>query len=248
MKKLIVFFFSSAKPNSHNAQKLITISPNFHLKPSRRKIYRHKTDEIENMLSKISSRYKVVLGICFVLVSSASYAGQVLQAGTTKVWSIQDAREEVFRGAKGTIDTWGFPSRDPDRAANLKAIAEKRSVSSGRKITVFDTKDYAVSAECSLESRYYDSSGELYLVQYNSSPSYSTEYCDQDFPIKSLRYDFPSGKLIQASFSPKRLDDYVYEADGSFLGHWLGSKCYNADGSICGYRRSFIEKTVSQPK
>ncbi len=177
-----------------------------------------------------------------------SAAQTLLEGGVKKVWTIPEAREEVFKGAQGVIDTWGFPTVDPNRQENFKAIALKKGIVANRQITVFNDKSYGVTEECSLETRYYDPVGALTMIQLDSTPGFSNDYCEMPFPSKALRYDYPSGRLIQAAFSTSEKNDYVYEADGSFLGHWLGAKCYNEDGSTCGWRRSFIEKSISRSK
>lgn len=177
-----------------------------------------------------------------VLSLGSSWSEQTLQAGVTKAWTVDTAREEAFKGALPSIDTSSFSRVDPNGLENHMAIFKKQRRIGKRSITVFGTGNYAVCELCSLQSYYYDRSGVLTAVGFSDVPGFNSPECPDKKPIsRQYKHEYPSGELIYISLSVARHESYQFNHDGSLSSHWVGSKCYELDGSSCGIRMSYRE-------
>lgn len=146
-----------------------------------------------------------------------------LQAGIEKVWSVDSAREEVFRDAKPVIDLSRYPSTDPHLKQHLFAKAFKREKVGNRNITFFEMGFYSVNEEGTKEGFYYTGQGELYAVDFDITDT---------FPIKSYKHAYPNGRLMNVSITVAPGEDYVFKPNGALVAHWVGDVCYDSNGRI----------------
>jgi hypothetical protein len=146
-----------------------------------------------------------------------------LQAGIEKVWSVDMARDEAFKDAKPVVDLTGYPSSDPHYKQHLVARLLKKEKVGNRIITFFDMGFYSVSEMGSDRGFYYTPKGDLYAVDFDTS---------EDFPIKSYKHQYPSGRLMNISITVGPGEDFVFKPNGDLVAHWIGDNCYDAQGRV----------------
>lgn len=182
------------------------------------------------------------------LLGNMSLAQQApLQASATKTWTAETAREAVFQGVKGYIDTWGILPKDPDYKIHKANIKKASYLIGDMMITNFSIGGYATSKKCSTETLYYTSLGELESIDLKQYPSFESLECPSSFPSRAIRYSYPEGKLINAVFVAEKDNQFLYEPDGSLVSHWIKNKGFDAHGHFFGTRISHIERTISNP-
>lgn len=183
---------------------------------------------------------KAVILSLLIFTNTIAFAEQPLRAGVSKIWSIDLARQEAFLNLQPKLNTSGFSQVDPYLLENRKAIQNHLAEFGNRHITVFSDGSYAYSELCSPIAYYYHSNGRLYGFDVNSSSSFNGASCPSaPYPHKSYKYLYPSGQVDLISLIIKPDESYSFNLNGSLFDHWIGSKCYNFDGSSCGTRQSF---------
>lgn len=76
---------------------------------------------------------------------------------------------------------------------------------------------------------YYDLNGNLIQKDVKDKPRYT-------YPHNTISYD-AQGNVISRSRNVAPKDQYVYNPDGSFKAHWVGNKCYDANGNLMSSSR-----------
>lgn len=172
-----------------------------------------------------------------------SFSEESLQAGISKVWTVDSARKEAFSDLKPWIDTNSLDPIDPNLIENKVSIKLKQRITPSHNfLTLFDEGLYAVAGLCQYTASYYSNSGRLLGIEYSSSSPYSDDHCSPVHPSKSYKYEYPSGKLISINLIVSSNESYTFDVDGTLYNHWIGNKCYEVDGKSCGTRKSFEEK------
>ena len=186
---------------------------------------------------------RIAILVLLFCLSGLSYAQQrEFTTGVSKSMSIDEARREAFREAQPWVDVSGFPTVDPNLLANRQQIQKGGGKVGDRVITVFKDGGYAVhlleeERLYSFASQYYASNGVLMAIEFdvgNSYPSKSYKHAAVNlYPLKK-------GDLIGVGLHVSGQESYMFKPNGILTTHWLGDKCYQADGSSCGTRRAFI--------
>lgn len=168
------------------------------------------------------------LAVFMMLVSPRGWGeGMVLQGSVSQTWSVDSAREEAFRGASPRMDLSRFPATDPYLRQHHVARLIRREHVGDRLLTYFDNGSYGVSQAGSLQGVYYNASGRLFAVDFDLG---------KDYPIKSYKYSYPSGRLLSVSISVSAGEDFVFTPDGQLSAHWVGDQCFDATGAQLGNR------------
>ena len=171
---------------------------------------------------------------------------QPLQAKIEKAWTVDSAREEAFREAEATIDPSPFPKIDPNLIENRQIVTKGGGKINGRVITVFSSGGYAVQ---SADAYKYEINTSFFYAENGSIEAVGIEKGIK-YPKKTYKYTmtndyFPtvrnSGDLVSVHISVKSDDTYTFSPAGKLLAHWICDKCYNLDGSSCGWRESHSE-------
>lgn len=71
---------------------------------------------------------------------------------------------------------------------------------------------------------YYNALGGLFVIE-NFEKNYN------DYPVASYQYN-TKGKLTSVVYSLSEVDEYMYSADGIFLGRWYKENYYNYKGKV----------------
>lgn len=193
---------------------------------------------------KKQMKYWVILALCLGLISVGhvqSIQAQSIKANVSKSksWSIDTARAEAFLEAPKVLDLSEYTAIDPHLIENKEARINKQDIRSERIFTKFDNGDYSVTRLCSKRSFYYRPNGQLVLVEDESVPSYYDSTCRGEFPKKSFKYTYPTGRLVGVSIDVNSFESFVFAPDGSLAFHWLGNRCYDGNGARCGNRKSY---------
>ena len=77
---------------------------------------------------------------------------------------------------------------------------------------------------------YYDALGNLFNIEIFEKPY-------NEYPLVSKQYD-KNGKLNAVIYKKGNADEFVYNADGKFLGRWYINNYYNRNGKIIMKRSS----------
>jgi hypothetical protein len=151
----------------------------------------------------------------------------VLEAGISKTWSVEMARDEAFRDVSRWYNVSRLQAEDPHMKQHWMARVMKRKRVGNRIITHFPQGMYSVSEEGSLQGMYYTPQGQLFAIDVDDS----TEY-----PIRSYKYGYPGGRLKSVSISPSPGVDFVFAPNGHLMAHWVGDQCYDATGNVTSTR------------
>jgi hypothetical protein len=159
-----------------------------------------------------------------------------LQASVEKVWSVDAARQVAFKDAKMWVDLTRYPESDPNYKQHYVARLLKKERVGLEMITYFDRGFYSVSEEGSDRGFYYTGQGKLYAIDFDTS---------RELPIKSYKHAYPSGRLMDVTISVAPGEDFVFKPNGQLVAHWLGDRCYDANGKIT-MSRSVTEKAAHE--
>lgn len=178
-----------------------------------------------------------------LLVAIPAFAQEPFMVQVQKTYSVDTARQEAFENLKPWVDLSGVQSIDPNLIENRRSVQAGGGEAGDRSITVFNSGFYTVSAICDLAGYTYTAAGQLFSVDYTSSPAYhSAGMCEATFPAKSYKHLYPSGQLARVSLYVSDHEAFMFLPDGTLDAHWVKNKCFNANGSSCGTRRSFTSK------
>lgn len=180
----------------------------------------------------------IILTIC-VFIPCISLA-TTLKGGVEKVWTIESAKEEVFKDAKPYVNLSQYPSMDPNYNENKNLINKNQLDSNNRSIEVFSNGDYSVMYNNDItKSYYYNNNGKLQAVDFNLFAKniytkYDSEKYSEDelYPMKSYKHEYPNGNIIRVGFYINGDEAYDFEPSGKLTVHWIGTKCYNANGKL----------------
>lgn len=161
----------------------------------------------------------------------------VIQAKVQKSWTVPEARAVGFAQARPWVDLSAYPAKDPYYAVHLVARTKGQTQIGSRLITYFDNGHYSISEMNGDRGFYYTPQGNLYAVDFDASEAY---------PIKSYKHHYPSGKLVNVSLTVKPGEDFVFNAQGDLLTHWMGTQCFNAVGQLISTRSSMTFETASK--
>lgn len=199
---------------------------------------------------------KRALFLCLLLSLSTPVFAEQITIGIKKTWTVDEAREAAFKNAPTYADMSNYRSVDPDIIENRilinKGGGEVKLPDGVKQISVFGNGGYAVAiyyfrdaeiykAGYEPPSFYYLNNGALISVSYelktgNIAKSYKYAYGNYFAP------QYRHGQLMRVSISTEADGDYMFHPDGTLSAHWVNEKCYNADGSSCGDRKTFVSK------
>ena len=77
---------------------------------------------------------------------------------------------------------------------------------------------------------YYDALGNIFNIEIFEKPY-------NEFPLVSKQYD-KNGKLKAVVYKKGEADEFVYDANGNFLGRWYINSYYNKNGKVIMKRSS----------
>lgn len=161
------------------------------------------------------------------------------KTGAAKIWTVDSAREEAFREARPWLDVSQFPAIDPNLIENRMLRQKGGGRDGSRIITVFNNGDSYCVTDGDGPTFYYYASGILEFVQFSLG---------FDYPVKRYKYDALTvpgccrkGQLTTVSIALGDRESFTFNPDGTLLNHWIGSNCYNPDGSSCGTRKTYRE-------
>ena len=186
----------------------------------------------------------IILVIC-VFIPCLSFA-TTLKGGVEKVWTVESAKEEVFKDAKSYVALSNYPAIDPNFNENKELINKNQLNSKGRKITIYSNDWYGIVYDDMVTEEYhYNAEGKLLAVDF-SIPAKNI-YTRDDlkkypkeslYPAKCYKHIYPSGKIASISLIVKEGESYVFKPSGELLGHWIGTKCYDANNNLIMTRGS----------
>ncbi len=171
-----------------------------------------------------------------VYVASAT-PHRPLQAQVQKSWTVPEARAVGFSQARPWVDVSVYPAKDPFYSVHLLARSKGQTQIGSRLITYFDNGHYSISEMNGDRGFYYTPQGQLYAVDFDASEAY---------PIKSYKHHYPSGNLVNVSLTVKPGEDFVFNAQGDLLTHWMGTQCFNAIGQLISTRSSMVFETANK--
>lgn len=174
------------------------------------------------------------------IASAKSYAllqPKLIQAQVQKSWTVPEARAVGFAQARPWVDLSAYPAKDPYYSVHLLARTKGQTQIGSRLITYFDNGHYSISEMNGDRGFYYTPQGNLYAVDFDASEAY---------PIKSYKHHYPSGKLVNVSLTVKPGEDFVFNAQGDLLTHWMGTQCFDALGQLISSRSSMTFETASK--
>lgn len=186
-----------------------------------------------------------ILIITLAFIPSMSLA-VTLKGGIEKVWTVDSAREEVFKDLKEWVDLSQYAPIDPKFKENRKLINKNKLETKNRHITVFSDGWYAIRYYNNMtESYYYTPEGNLRVVEYSyyaknvyTMDDISKYSVDELFPSKDYQHQYPSGKMMRIRISPKYMDEYCFKPDGELIQHCINDKCYDTDNKLIYIRES----------
>ena len=149
--------------------------------------------------------------------------GYTLKGGVT--YTVEQARKEAFAGVqyflpKSIIEANMF---DPNFKDNVRAIKNKITETPDRFVGYFSDGSYCIVYKKDLHYEfYYNSNGKLDHVGLRSS---------LESPTKSYKYN-NSGNLEAVALIITTKDCYIFNADGTFVAHWINNKCYDINGKL----------------
>jgi hypothetical protein len=152
---------------------------------------------------------------------------------------VDEARVEAFANIRQRIDLSDVPKNDPQYLQNQAALRRKVDIVGDRMFTRFQNGGYSVSKLCNQYTYYYYPNGNLMLVEEESSPTYFNASCKEQFPKKSFKYSYPSGRLTGVSIDPSNFESFVFAPDETLAFHYVGERCYDHFGRPCGRRETF---------
>lgn len=171
----------------------------------------------------------VTAGLLVILLShTLTASAELIQGGVSKSWTIDSARQEAFNNAQMHRDLSQFPAMDPYYSNSQKARVEHREHIGNIYYTFFASGHYSVDPLDRPYSFYFEPDGRLLYVEYDT--------VKRHYPSKAYKYKYPSGELETTSLSVDFDESFIFNPDGTLLGHWKHQNCYLADGSNCGTR------------
>lgn len=188
----------------------------------------------------------LILIIC-IFIPCISFA-KTLKGGIEKIWTIESAKEEVFKDAKSWIDLSKYPSIDPNFNENKDLINKNQLDEKNRHIIVFSDGSYSVRFYNTVTEVYtYDETGRLTDVEFNlyDQNIYTSDdlkkYSDELlYPLKTYKHAYPSGRIICIILSIKENEAYAFLPNGELVQHCIDDKCYDAHGNLIYTRESQI--------
>ena len=149
--------------------------------------------------------------VLIILLIGLSVQAVVIKGGVH--YTVESAREEAFSKVRYTI------SLDKNGKPKIRKF--------GRFVTFFSDGEYGVFSVITGFAYYYDKNGKLYALMKNTSSNY---------PVLIPKYDI-KGQLIEVMYRVEKNNTYVYGADKTYKGHWLGNNFYNPSG-VLEYKRA----------
>lgn len=142
-------------------------------------------------------------------------------------YTVETARQEAFSKVKYSIpmDEHKKYLSDPGFSKDKNGKTKIRKF--GRFVTFFSDGEYGVFSMRTGFAYFYDKNGKLYALMKKQQLNY---------PLLVPKYD-TNGKLIEVMYKVKPQNTYVYGADKSYKGHWLGDNFYDTNGNL-KYKRS----------
>lgn len=144
-------------------------------------------------------------------------------------YTVESARQIAFSGVKKQIDMSEYKNyfEDENFESNISAMAKNKTKYKNRKITKFSDGSYSIRYLNNYNvTYYYSDSGRLQSIDYNENG---------DFPLKSIKYK-DTGLLEAVALSVSSDEQYVFDAEGNFDGHWIGKNGYDENGNFFGTR------------
>ena len=142
-------------------------------------------------------------------------------------YTVESAREEAFSKVRYTIPMDEHKKYLTDPGFSLDKNGKPKIRKFGRFVTFFSDGEYGVFSVITGFAYYYDKNGKLYALMKNTSSNY---------PVLIPKYDI-KGQLIEVMYRVEKNNTYVYGADKTYKGHWLGNNFYNPSG-VLEYKRA----------
>ena len=149
---------------------------------------------------------------------------------------INNVRNQIFDGKeisnknkkefKNTINPF---KKDTERETNLLLASSGGGELSDRIVVPFFYKKYLYAYGIIYKNDlktcyYYNALGGLFSIEY-----FEKDY--GEFPVTSYQYK-TNGVLAAAVHNISEVDQYMYRADSSFIGRWLGENYYDGHGKV----------------
>lgn len=171
---------------------------------------------VRELLAKM--RGKLVIFFC-LLTLCMPVSAQTLQGGVT--YTEETARQTAFEGVNKYCP---FPNVKAFNRSLFVAAIDNNDVIS---IQEFNTKlakaiPFKVTAVI-----YKDNPNYVYYYEKQNKgyKGLAVEVISGDsYPVKTVKYDAKTGKLLSVGLTTSPDDDFSFDADGKLLAHWKGNK------------------------
>ena len=112
---------------------------------------------------------------------------------------------------------------DENYADNKSAILKGKTKLNDRVLAKFSDGSYGVN--------YYDNPAHVFYYDKDGTLINAEIKTSLDYPYKSYKYT-PDGELVNMTMRVSEEETYIFSPLGQLLGHWLGSNCYDENGSV----------------
>lgn len=171
---------------------------------------------VRELLAKM--RGKLVIFFC-LLALSLPVSAQTLQGGVT--YTEETARQTAF---EGVYKYCPFPDTKAFNRSLFVASINKNDVIS---IQEFNTKLLKTIPFNVIAVIYKDTPNYVYYYEKQNKgyKGLAIEIISGDsYPVKTVKYDAKTGKLLSVGLTTSPYDDFSFDADGKLLAHWKGDK------------------------
>lgn len=171
---------------------------------------------VRELLAKM--RGKLVIFFClFALCLPVS--AQTLQGGVT--YTEETARQTAFEGVHKYCP---FPNVEAFNRSLFVGSINKNDVLS---IQEFNTKLAKIIPFNVIAVAYKDNPNYVYYYEKQNKgyKGLAVEIIiGNNYPVKTVKYDAKTGKLLSIGLTTSPYDDFAFDADGNLVGHWKGDK------------------------
>ena len=165
--------------------------------------------------------------VIFLIFGFVSVCNATTLTGGIK-YTQEDARLELQNNKPNADFILRASGIDSEYDKNINSLLQGITKLNDRILAKFSDGSYGVSYyNDPTHVYYYDKSGTL----INAEVKVSLEY-----PYRTYKYN-PDGELVTMTMRVSEDETFIFNPQGKLLGHWLGTNCYDENGTILMTRK-----------
>lgn len=171
---------------------------------------------IDEFIAKLKDKKLIILLFCLIFLALPCFA-LTLEGGVT--YTEETARVEAFEGVSKYLT---FPNKESFRRSLFLAQINYDNVFAAAE---FKSKLYGIIPYKTLCVIYKDDTNRKYYYEKTSKGfkcvAIDIQIVSENYPIKTVKYLANTGSLLSIIYSVSPYEDFVFDADGNLIEHWI---------------------------